>query len=405
MSAIAPPPFDPRELVLPSVLAMLADVATQLEHPTAQTVHLLAQIAQALDSVHLLAPAKLVRSLEQACQLPGPGPGPAPAPERHASSTTLPTTDTAQHLPALRQLAYSDLLRYLEAIAHQQPADTAQLFDSYRALVRLSGKDSAHPADLWEQRPDHAALAELPAEITNRYPTLVPCDAVRAELDQAVLAWVKAPAPGHAATLCHISLGLAHSAPTPALRCAWQLVAGWWDAQAAALLPPDIYAKRLAARVLMLYGQQLKGASAATTPLLDELRFFCAQGVQKLQHAPLDSAPIFSAICLVYELIPAPTASQKEAAEQAPPAPTAQPCRQPAPSWRATDPRRPARALAAPGAGAKRHVLRSASSRMGDGRARHRQPDARTAGAGEHRPPRRLACPDSRAGCAAGRAL
>ena len=328
MSAIAPPPFDPRELVLPSVLAMLADVATQLEHPTAQTVHLLAQIAQALDSVHLLAPAKLVRSLEQACQLPRP----APAPERHASSTTLPTTDTAQHLPALRQLAYSDLLRYLEAIAHQQPADTAQLFDSYRALVRLSGKDSAHPADLWEQRPDHAALAELPAEITNRYPTLVPCDAVRAELDQAVLAWVKAPAPGHAATLCHISLGLAHSAPTPALRCAWQLVAGWWDAQAAALLPPDIYAKRLAARVLMLYGQQLKGASAATTPLLDELRFFCAQGVQKLQHAPLDSAPIFSAICLVYELIPAPTAPQKEAAaEQAPPAPAPTALPEPAP--------------------------------------------------------------------------
>lgn len=311
MSAIAPPPFDPRELVLPSVLAMLADVATQLEHPTAQTVHLLAQIAQALDSVHLLAPAKLVRSLEQACQPPGP--------ERHAS-TTLPATDTAQHLPALRQLAHRDLLRHLDALANQQPADTAQLFDSYRALVRLSGKDSAHPADLWEQRPDHAALAELPAEITNRYPTLVPCDAVRAELDQAVLAWVKAPAPGHAATLCHISLGLAHSAPTPALRCAWQLVAGWWDAQAAALLPPDIYAKRLAARVLMLYGQQLKGASAATTPLLDELRFFCAQGVQKLQHAPLDSAPIFSAICLAYELIPAPTAPQKEAAEQAPPA-------------------------------------------------------------------------------------
>lgn len=217
MSAIAPPPFDPRELVLPSVLAMLADVATQLEHPTAQTVHLLAQIAQALDSVHLPAPAKLVRSLEQACQPPGP--------ERHAS-TTLPATDTAQHLPALRQLAHRDLLRHLDALANQQPADTAQLFDSYRALVRLSGKDSAHPADLWEQRPDHTALAELPAEITNRYPTLVPCDAVRAELDQAVLAWVKAPAPGHAATLCHISLGLAHSAPTPALRCAWQLVTG-----------------------------------------------------------------------------------------------------------------------------------------------------------------------------------
>ena len=227
MSAIAPPPFDPRELVLPSVLAMLADVATQLEHPTAQTVHLLAQIAQALDSVHLLAPAKLVRSLEQACQPPGPGP------ERHAS-TTLPATDTAQHLPALRQLAHRDLLRHLDALANQQPADTAQLFDSYRALVRLSGKDSAHPADLWEQRPDHAALAQLPAEITNRYPTLVPCDAVRAELDQAVLAWVKAPAPGHAATLCHISLGLAHSAPPPP--CA--APGSWWPVGGLRRRPP-----------------------------------------------------------------------------------------------------------------------------------------------------------------------
>ncbi len=90
------------------------------------------------------------------------------------------------------------------------------------------------------------------------------------------------------------------------------------------MLPPDIYAKRLAARVLMLYGQQLRGASAATTPLLDELRFFCAQGVQKLQHAPLDSAPIFSAICLVYELIQRLQLLKKKQQNKRPP-PTALP--------------------------------------------------------------------------------
>ncbi len=206
---------------------MLADVATQLWTPTAQTVHLLAQIAQALDSVHLLAPAKLVRSLEQACQPPGPGP------ERHASAPTLPTTDTAQHLPALRQLAHRDLLRHLDALANQQPADTAQLFDSYRALVRLSGKDSAHPADLWEQRQTMPPWPSCPLEITNRYPTLVPCDAMRAELDQAVLAWVKAPAPGHAATLCHISLGLAQRPPPP---CA--APGSWWPVGGMRKRPP-----------------------------------------------------------------------------------------------------------------------------------------------------------------------
>ncbi len=289
---------------------MLADVATQLEHPTAQTVHLLAQIAQALDSVHLLAPAKLVRSLEQACQPPGP------VPERHAS-TTLPATDTTQHLPALRQLAHRDLLRHLDALANRQPADTAQLFDSYRALVRLSGKDSAHPADLWEQRQTMPPWPSCPL----KSPTATPpwCPAM-----PCVPSWTRPcsprskPRPQGMPPPCATSAWGWRTAPTPP--CA--APGSWWpvggDAQAAALLPPDIYAKRLAARVLMLYGQQLKGASAATTPLLDELRFFCAQGVQKLQHAPIDSAPIFSAICLVYELIPALTAPQKEAAEQAP---------------------------------------------------------------------------------------
>lgn len=294
MSEIAPPPFDPRALVLPSVIAMLGDVAPQLANPSQASVHLLGQIAQALDSVQLPGPAKLVRSLEQSCQL---------------AQLDAPT---AQRLPALRQLAHNDLLHYLHALREQQPADTALLFDSYRALVRLSGKDTAHPADLWKPQ-GNATLISLPPEAISSYPTLVPCDAVRAELDQAVLGWVKTHAPAQAATLCHISLGLGHSAPTPALRSAWQLVAGWWDAQAGGLLAPDMYAKRLAARVLMLYGQQIKGATAATGPLLHELLFFCHQGAQKLQQSPPGSAPVFAQICLVCDLIPAPTAPKAPA--------------------------------------------------------------------------------------------
>jgi len=269
---------------------MLQEVGPQLtgagHGPASPTVQVLEQIAQALDSVRLPGPVRLVRSLARACQ-----------------QNDL-DAEQARHLPQLLQLAHGDALRYLTALAQNAPADSASLFDSYRALTRLGGKDTAHPADLWQPHGD-ATQASLPPALTSSYPTLVPCEAVRAELDQAVLGWVKSNDTALATILRQICLGLAHSAPTPALRSAWQLAAGWLDAQAHGLLAPDMYAKRLAARVLMLYGQQIKGASAATAPLLHELLFFCAQAVDKLQAAPPGTAPILAAICASCQLLPA----------------------------------------------------------------------------------------------------
>lgn len=289
---------------------MLQEVGPQLtgagHGPASPTVQVLEQIAQALDSVQLPGPVRLVRSLAQACQLPDP-------------SHDL-DAEQAQRLPQLLQLAHGDVLRHLGALAQNAPADSASLFDSYRALTRLGGKDTAHPADLWQPHGD-ATQASLPPALTSSYPTLVPCDAVRSELDQAMLGWVKSNDIALATILRQICLGLGHSAPTPALRSAWQLAAGWLDAQAHGLLAPDIYAKRLAARVLMLYGQQIKGASAATAPLLHELLFFCAQAAPKLQTAPPDTAPIFAAICASCQLLPAVEASAAPPQETPPATP------------------------------------------------------------------------------------
>ncbi|VUZ27368.1 Uncharacterised protein, partial [uncultured Comamonas sp.] len=304
------PPFDPRQLVLPSVLAMLQEVGPQLtgsgQAPSSQVVQVLEQIAQALDSVQLPGPVRLVRSLAQACQL-------------HDLDA-----EQAQRLPQLLQLAHGDALRHLTALAQNAPADSAGLFDSYRALTRLGGKDTAHPADLWQPHGD-ATRASLPPALTSSYPTLVPCDAVRSELDQAMLGWVKSNDTALATILRQICLGLGHSAPTPALRSAWQLAAGWLDAQAHGLLAPDIYAKRLAARVLMLYGQQIKGAGAATAPLLHELLFFCAQAAPRLQAAPPDTAPIFAAICASCQLLPAVDVCAAPPQETPPATPVAPP--------------------------------------------------------------------------------
>lgn len=287
MSDLTPPAFDPRQLVLPSVLAMLHEVERLLPpHPHAhlgQAQQVLAQTGQALRSVQLPGPAQLIATMAQVLQ-------------QHANTVMDPAPDTeGARLLALLRLAQQDTLRHLQALEQGQPNDSQMLFDAYRALVRLGGKDSAHPADLWHSR-GQAEHAVLPADLSADCPSLTPSDSVRAALDQTVLAWVKSGDPTWATQLRQMCVGLGHTAPTPALRSAWQLLAGWLDAQAHGLLPPDLYAKRMAARLLMLYGQQSKGVTTPSASLLHELLFFCDQA-SRTEATASAHPPLFAAIC------------------------------------------------------------------------------------------------------------
>lgn len=307
MSDLNPPAFDPRQLVLPSVLAMLHEVERLLPpHPQANVIqaqHVLAQMGQALESVQLPGPAHLIATMAQVVQQHV---GNHPQGE-HSSDGE----DPGARALALLRLADQDLRQYLQALEQGHDSDSQTLFDAYRALVRLGGKDSAHPADLWHPR-GQARLAALPTALSTRAPSLEPSDAVRAQLDQTVLAWVKTGERALAEQLCQMCLGLSHTAPTPALCSAWQLLAGWLDAQAHGLLAPDMYAKRLAARLLMLYGQQLKGMQEPTAALLHEALFFCDLASRALHGPAASTAAICAAICQSCQLLPCLDAAPPE---------------------------------------------------------------------------------------------
>jgi hypothetical protein len=94
-------------------------------------------------------------------------------------------------------------------------------FPAYRAVCKLGGKDSAHPADLWELLWQLAPVpAPLPARCRYRPTGVAP--STRALLDQQVLAVVKnADAPA-AARLRDLCLGLAQTCAAPADTAFWR---------------------------------------------------------------------------------------------------------------------------------------------------------------------------------------
>lgn len=342
MSDLSPPAFDPRQLVLPSVLAMLHEVQRLL--PPLPHAHLgqaqqvLAQIGQALRSVQLPGPAQLIDTMGQVLQQHGTllqqvPDGQDSAAGTEPSTAAQGTTDAdGGRILALLRLACQDMERHLQALEQGQPSDNQLLFDAYRALVRLGGKDSAHPADLWPPR-GQAQQAVLPPALLAAAPPLEPTDEARAMLDQAVLAWVKTGDRALAAQLRSMCLGLSQTAPTQALCSAWQLLAAWLDAQAQGLLAADMYAKRLAARLLMLYGQQIKGGTTPGAPMLREVLFFCDQASQRLvahidtnTDTDTDTAHVLVAICRSCGLLPEPQPDPEPAA-----APAMAPAEPPAP--------------------------------------------------------------------------
>jgi len=99
----------------------------------------------------------------------------------------------------------------------------------------------------------------------------------RSRLDSAVLRIVKNADPGAAADMRAISQGFAAAQAEPQVRMFWTVCAGFFEALAQQALKPDLYAKRVASRVLMQYATLAKGEHGITERLLQDLLFFCAQ--------------------------------------------------------------------------------------------------------------------------------
>lgn len=271
----APPP-SPRQLVLPTVTAMLAQLRSLLPAPDGSTLgeatqadYVMQQCAQALQVVGLHAAARVFRTMQTA--------------------STHPASDRAQRARAVHE-AVDAISHYLQTLPTGEPTDgpdepdaIAALFEPYRALVRLSGADTAQPSDLWTGPAQPAPSLRLATLAEQGVALPPPADAptadapaqLRAQLDAHVLELVKTADAAAAQALSQLALRLAEQAASVALEQFWCLAAAWFEAIARDLDRLDVSAKRLASRLLLQYAIQAKGGTHTPEALMRELLYRC----------------------------------------------------------------------------------------------------------------------------------
>lgn len=258
-----PAPLNPRQLLLPSLSTMVHELA-QLLPPTntvqaLQAQQLLQQMGSAVQVVQLYGLGPLMQAMQTAVQT-------------YTGTDNAPADKTGE----LLQLAARDAQDFLQALAQGAAPASQDLFASYRALTKLGGKDTAHPADLWDNPwPLPPLLAPMPAP--EDVAPSAPSTELRTQLDQHVLALLQTGNPTFCTTLQNLSLGLAAHARDATT---WHLAAAWLEGIEYGLLELDLYAKRLASRLLAFYASFAKGDETPPAALQRDLLFFCAQAVQ-----------------------------------------------------------------------------------------------------------------------------
>jgi chemosensory pili system protein ChpA (sensor histidine kinase/response regulator) len=165
------------------------------------------------------------------------------------------------------------LIEYLEAVLNGKQISPVALFPQYRDVQELAAAQRIHPADLWEA-PDRHPVFSLPDGVS--VPALKPGADVRARFDRFVLHVIKNLHPiaaTHMATTC---AGLAAGVADSAQRTFWLAAAAYFEAVQHSLLPPDVYVKRAASRILLQYTAQSQSKPDVSSALLHDLCFFVA---------------------------------------------------------------------------------------------------------------------------------
>ncbi|MEG2767061.1 MAG: hybrid sensor histidine kinase/response regulator, partial [Comamonas sp.] len=166
------------------------------------------------------------------------------------------------------------VLEFLEAVLAGKRISAVSLFPQYRDIQALYGNEGkVHPADLW---PIERRLRD--PDLPRQVPALGYAPEQRKILDIAVLQIVKGQHIAAAsARVCEVCLGFAQAQSEMPMRIFWKVAAAYFDAMAHGLLNADIYAKRMASRVLMVCAALAKGEPVAPERLLQDMLFFCAQ--------------------------------------------------------------------------------------------------------------------------------
>ncbi len=269
-----------RRFVRDAEIARESDLASLDAGPLRIARQQLHQASGALEMVGMAPPALVLRAMETAVQ-------------RFVQRPETCSDDAA----AVIERASFALIEYLEHVLAGKSVSPVALFPQYREAQTLAGGERVHPADLWpvERRfhdPDvPVAAAPLPYG-----------SEARARLDSAVLRLVKNADPGAAADMQTTCLGFAAAQTDRQARAFWKICAGFFEALAQQALNPDLYAKRVASRVLMQYATLAKGDTAISDRLVQDLLFFCAQAVVPATAEAASRMPVLTAVRRAFDL-------------------------------------------------------------------------------------------------------
>ena len=238
-----------------------------------QQIH---QAVGALELVGLSAPAQVLRGMEAAVQ-------------RFVQRPDACTPDAAARV----ERAGFALIEYLERVLRGRQLPAVALFPQYREVQEVAGAERIHPADLWPA--EHRGI-ELPAPegVTGQQPS----PTLRSMLDRLVLLVVKTHSPASLQSLARLCAGLSAGATAPRQRTFWRVAAGFFEAQAAGLIPADVHVKRATSRVLLQFTSLQQGKTQVSETLLHDLLFFCAQA----QGADAARTPQLHTVRQVYGL-------------------------------------------------------------------------------------------------------
>jgi chemosensory pili system protein ChpA (sensor histidine kinase/response regulator) len=186
------------------------------------------------------------------------------------------------------------LLDYIARKLAGKVIAATELFPQYEALMARAGATLPRPTDLWVQDwPSLSLEAPLAAP-----PGVLPraADAATVEdFEMGLLGLLRRQQPQDALDLAALCAGLAAQAETRNAHreaATWMLASGFLEGLAGRHVPLDVHAKRVLSQLLSQLRVLVKGQTAPSDRLANELLFFCAQA----RHVPGDEQSVLARV-------------------------------------------------------------------------------------------------------------
>ncbi|MEX8492530.1 Hpt domain-containing protein [Sphaerotilus sp.] len=253
----------------------LDDVEPAVLRTARQQIH---QSVGALELVNLPEGALLLRSAEQLVQ-------------RFVAKPQRLDTAGVEAIEKASQA----LLDYLAQKLAGKPVQAVGLFPQWRVLLELNSAERIHPADLWAHDWRLREVPDTTDSVAHRADA-----ALLASVERALLGLMRQNTPAAAVALSRDCASLAQAATGAEEATLWRLASAFFQAWSLGLLPPDMFLKRTASRVMAQLRSRIKGDEGFSERLAQDLLFYCARAWPR----PGLQAPMLVAVHVAYDLAP-----------------------------------------------------------------------------------------------------